>query len=170
MDGSDSASSCSVRRGRRPHGTPRNFMHENRETSEIPVANLSDRTAGEGLGRTARMHVTEESHRGIVPMNHSNKDGASSAESEEGRLRLKENLSHLTHTRLSAGLRVSHGWASVRTSDTLAAIHLREEPDALISARPGLYGGQPAMVVPTVIDNYPSDSSSTSWKSSGMSS
>jgi hypothetical protein len=37
------------------------------------------------------MHVSEESHRGIVPMNHSNKDGASSAESEEGRLRLQEN-------------------------------------------------------------------------------
>jgi hypothetical protein len=66
-------------------------MHENRETSEIPVANLSDRTAGEGSGRTARVHVCEGSHRGIVPMNHSNKDGASSAESEEGRLRIKEN-------------------------------------------------------------------------------
>src|ERR1700730_15205467 len=38
MDRSDSASFCSVRRGRRPHGTPRNFMHENRETSEIPDA------------------------------------------------------------------------------------------------------------------------------------
>ena len=37
------------------------------------------------------MHVTEESHCGIVPMNHSNKDGASLAESEEGRLRIKEN-------------------------------------------------------------------------------
>ena len=37
------------------------------------------------------MHICEESHCGIVPMNHSNKDGASSAESEEGRLRLKEN-------------------------------------------------------------------------------
>jgi hypothetical protein len=37
------------------------------------------------------MHVTEESHCGIVPMNHSNKDGTSSAESEEGRLRIKEN-------------------------------------------------------------------------------
>jgi hypothetical protein len=50
-------------------------MHENRETSEIPVANLSDRTAGEGLGRMARVYVSEESHCGIVPMNHSNKDG-----------------------------------------------------------------------------------------------
>ena len=66
-------------------------MHENRETSEIPVVNLSDRTASEGLGHTARMHVSEESHCGIVPMNHSNKDGTSSAESEEGRLRIKEN-------------------------------------------------------------------------------
>jgi hypothetical protein len=31
------------------------------------------------------MHVTEESHRGIIPMNHSNKDGNASAESGEGR-------------------------------------------------------------------------------------
>ena len=37
------------------------------------------------------MYVIEESHCGIVPLNHSNKDGASSAESEEGRLRIKEN-------------------------------------------------------------------------------
>jgi hypothetical protein len=37
------------------------------------------------------MNVTEESHCGIVPMNHSNKDGTLSAESEEGRLRIKEN-------------------------------------------------------------------------------
>ena len=33
----------------------------------------------------------EESHCGVVPMNHSNQDGTSSAESEEGRLRIKEN-------------------------------------------------------------------------------
>jgi hypothetical protein len=75
MDRSDNASSCSVRRGRRPHGTSRNFMHENRETSEMPAANVSRRTAGEGLGRTARVHVCEESDSGILPMNHSNKDG-----------------------------------------------------------------------------------------------
>ena len=37
------------------------------------------------------MYVYEESHCGIVPMNHSNQDGTSSAESEEGRLLLKEN-------------------------------------------------------------------------------
>ena len=66
-------------------------MHENRETSETPVAKPGGRSAGEGSGHTARMHVCEESHCGVVPMNHSNKGGASSAESEEGRLRLKEN-------------------------------------------------------------------------------
>ncbi len=57
----------------------------------MPAAKVSCRTAGEGSGRTARVYVSEGSHRGIVPMNHSNKDGITSAESEEGRLRLKEN-------------------------------------------------------------------------------
>lgn len=50
-------------------------MHENRETSQAPAARVSRRTAGEGLGQTARMYVCEESDSGIVPMNHSNKDG-----------------------------------------------------------------------------------------------
>jgi len=35
---------------------------------------------------------------------------------------------------------------------SLAAIHLREEPDALTSARPGLCGGHRATGVPTAID------------------
>jgi hypothetical protein len=75
MNRDDIASLGSVLRSRRPQGTPRNFIHENRETSEMPVAQVRRRTAGEGLGHTARMHVSEESHSGIVPMNHSNKDG-----------------------------------------------------------------------------------------------
>ena len=91
MGTNDNASFCSVRRGRRPHGTPINFIHENRETSETPAVASDGRSAGEGLGHTARVYVTEESHCGIVPMNHSNKDGSSLAESEEGRLRIKEN-------------------------------------------------------------------------------
>ena len=41
------------------------------------------------------MYVCEESDSGIVPMNHSNKDGNTSAESEEGRLLIKENTFHL---------------------------------------------------------------------------
>ncbi len=60
-------------------------MHENRETSETPAAKPGSRTVGEGYSRTAHMYVPEESHDGIVPMNHSNKDGRSLAESEEGR-------------------------------------------------------------------------------------
>jgi len=41
----------------------------------MPAANVSRRTAGEGSGRTARVHVCEESDSGVLPMNHSNKDG-----------------------------------------------------------------------------------------------
>jgi len=37
------------------------------------------------------MHVSEESHSGVLPMNHLNKDTRLSTESEEGRLRIKEN-------------------------------------------------------------------------------
>jgi hypothetical protein len=69
----------------------RNFLHENRETSATPVAQSGRRSAGEGSGRTARVYVCEESHCGIVPMNHSHKDKQSSGESGEGRLRIKEN-------------------------------------------------------------------------------
>src|ERR1039458_5674078 len=95
-------------------------MHENRETSEMPAATVGDRTAGKGSGHAARMYVSEESHSGIVPMNHSNKDGASLAESEEGRLLIKENaLPSDTYPTQSGGLRVSHRWTSVRTSSML---------------------------------------------------
>ena len=66
-------------------------MHENRETSEMPAMKVSRRTAGEGSGHTARVYVAEESHSGIVLMNHSNKDGTLLAESEEGRPLIKEN-------------------------------------------------------------------------------
>src|SRR5439155_14395753 len=44
---------------------------------------------------TARAYVFEESHSGIVPMNHSNKDGKPSAESAEGRPLIKENACQL---------------------------------------------------------------------------
>src|ERR1039458_8543979 len=90
MSENDNASSRTILRSRRPQNTPRNFMHENRETSEMSAIEADCRTAGEGQGRTARMHVFEESDSGVVPMNHSNKDGRLSAESEEGRRRIKE--------------------------------------------------------------------------------
>src|SRR5499427_8700491 len=114
MDGSDSASSCSVWRSRRPHSTPRNFMHENRETSETPAAQPGSRSAGEGSGHTARMYVCEESHSGIVPMNHSNKDTRPSAESGEGRPLIKENAGLSSTYPTQSGKGVSQGLAGVR--------------------------------------------------------
>jgi RNA-directed DNA polymerase len=66
-------------------------MHAKREASETPAAQPGSRPAGEGQNHKARVYVTEESHSGILPMNHSNKDGTSSAESEEGRPLIKEN-------------------------------------------------------------------------------
>jgi len=73
----------------------------------MPAMKVSRRTAGEGSGHTARVYVTEESHSGIVPMNHSNKDGTLLAESEEGRLLIKENtLPSGTYPTLSGSARV----------------------------------------------------------------
>ena len=57
----------------------------------MPAMKVRRRTAGEGSGHTARVYVPEESHSGIVPMSHSNKDGTSLAESEEERPLIKEN-------------------------------------------------------------------------------
>ena len=73
----------------------------------MPAVQVIRRTAGEGSGRTARVYVSEESHSGIVPMNHSNKDGTSLAESEEGRLLIKENtFPSCTYPTLSGSARV----------------------------------------------------------------
>jgi retron-type reverse transcriptase len=89
-------------------------MHENRETSETPVAKPGSRAAGEGNSRTARMYVPEESHDGIVPMNHSNKDRRSSAESEEGSPSVKENAGQPHTYPTQSGKGVSQGLAGVR--------------------------------------------------------
>ena len=60
-------------------------MHENRETSETPAAKPGSRAVGEGDSRTARMYVPEESHDGIVPMNHApGVDGVTWQEYETG--------------------------------------------------------------------------------------
>jgi len=88
-------------------------MHENRETSEMPDENLI-RPAGEGKSRTSRTHVSEESDSGIIPMNHSNKDERSSAESEEGRPLIKENTHQPSTHSTQSEARVSQGLAGVR--------------------------------------------------------
>jgi hypothetical protein len=97
VDEDDNASLRTVLRSRRPQCTPRNFMHENRETSETPAVEEITGRREKAKGRTSRMYVCEGSDSGVVPMNHSNKDGRPSAESEEGRLLIKENT-HQLHT------------------------------------------------------------------------
>jgi len=89
-------------------------MHENREASETPDSKPGNRTAGEGSGRTARMYIPEESHDGIVPMNHSNKDKRPLAESEEGRPSIKENAGQPHTYPTQSGKGVSQGLAGVR--------------------------------------------------------
>jgi hypothetical protein len=60
------------------------------------------------------MYVPEESHDGIVPMNHSNEDKRPLAESEERRPSIKKNA-HQPHTYpTQSGKGVSQGLASVR--------------------------------------------------------
>ena len=89
-------------------------MHENRETSETPTAQPGRRSAGEGLSHKARAYVYEESHSGILPMNHSNKDGTSPAESGEGRPLIKENAGQPNTYPTQSGKGVSQGLAGVR--------------------------------------------------------
>src|SRR6202161_2470089 len=80
----------------------------------MPAENVSRRTAGEGLGHTARMYVPEESHSGILPMNHSNKDGTSPAKSGEGSPLIKENAGQPDTYPTQSGKGVSQGLAGVR--------------------------------------------------------
>jgi RNA-directed DNA polymerase len=89
-------------------------MHENRETSEMPAVEPDSRTAGEGLGRTARMHISEESDSGTVPMNQSNKDEKLLAEIEEGRPLIEENTLQPSTRSTQGEARVSQGLAGVR--------------------------------------------------------
>lgn len=69
---------------------------------------------GEGDSRAAHMHVFEESDSGTVPMNHLNKDGRPSAESEEGRPLIKENTHQSSTPSTQSETRVSQGLAGVR--------------------------------------------------------
>ena len=64
--------------------------------------------------RTPRAHVFEESDSGIVPMNHSNKDGKPWAENEEGRPLVKENTHQTSTHSTQSEARVSQGLAGVR--------------------------------------------------------
>ncbi len=111
---SDSASSGPVPRSRRPHARPETPRTRNRETSEVPVVNSTTGRRGKANSRTPRVHVSEESDSGIVPMNHSNKDGKLWAESEEGRLLIKENTHQSSTHSTQSEARVSQGLEGVR--------------------------------------------------------
>src|SRR5271166_770801 len=89
-------------------------MHENRETSGMPVGHEASRPAGEGDSHTARAHIPEESDSGIVPMNHSNQGEKPPAENEEGRPLIKENTHQSGTHPTQSGARVSQGLAGVR--------------------------------------------------------
>src|SRR5258708_34721869 len=89
-------------------------MHEHRETAETPTARPGRRSAGEGQSHKARTYVYEESESGILPMNHSNKDGTSPAESGEGRPLIKENAGQPNTPPTQSGKGVSQGLAGVR--------------------------------------------------------
>src|SRR3984885_15588124 len=89
-------------------------MHENRKPSEASAAKPGSRSVGEGKRRTARTYVSEESHNGIEPMNHSDKDKISLAESGEGRPLIKENAGQPNTYPTQSGKGVSQGLADVR--------------------------------------------------------
>ena len=80
----------------------------------MPAAQPGRRSAGEGRSHKARAYVYEESHSGILPMNHSNKDGTSPAESGEGRPLIKENAGQPNTYPTQSGKGVSQGLAGVR--------------------------------------------------------
>jgi group II intron reverse transcriptase/maturase len=80
----------------------------------MPVGPEDDRPAGEGDSQTARVHVSEESDSGIVPMNHSNQGERGLTESEEGRLLIEENTHQSSTHPTQRGARVSQGLAGVR--------------------------------------------------------
>ena len=144
MNRGDSASSCSVRRSRRPQTRLETSSTRTGRPRRHLWRQPSHRTAGEGSGHTARVYVCEGSHCGIVPMNHSNKDGTSSAESEEGRLRIKENAGQSNTCPTQSGERVSQGLSGVRTSGSLGRYSseirtgcANERPSGSVRGAPG---------------------------------
>jgi RNA-directed DNA polymerase len=80
----------------------------------MPAVEPGSRTAGEGKCRKTRMHVREESDRGVLPMSQSNKDERLSAEIEEGRPLIEENTLQPNTRPTQSGVSVSQGLAGVR--------------------------------------------------------
>jgi RNA-directed DNA polymerase len=114
MDGGDRRESPDSSAQSKSARTLRSFMHGNRETSWASEPETAADRREKAESRTARMHVPEESDRGVVPESRSNKEVQASAEGEEGRPRVEENAGP-THTHPAQdGKRVSQGLAGVR--------------------------------------------------------
>jgi len=111
--GATSASPGSVLRSLRPQtrletsctrtGRPRGFLLPNQAAGR----------RAKGSGRKARAHVCEESDRGVLPMNQSNKDERLLAEIEEGRPLIEENT-HQPNTRSTQSGQACHWAGGVR--------------------------------------------------------
>jgi RNA-directed DNA polymerase len=107
-------------------------MHANREISCTSCSKEQDRSA-KAINRTADMDVQEKSGCAVVPVNQSNKEAQTSAESGEGRAQIKENIvqSHKLPTQsgkgLSLGLRGVRQAARGRKQERFTALlhHLR---------------------------------------------
>ena len=133
------------------HGTPRNFMHENRETSLVSVRETAaDRRAK--VRRKARAHAGEESDRGVLPMNRPNKESQLSAEGGEGSPRIKENASPTHTSPTQSGEHVTQGLAGVRQAALTLASKIRAVCGK--SARTDLCGGHRATDVPTATPHF----------------
>jgi hypothetical protein len=120
MSGSVSASSCSVRRSRRPQTR----LETSCTRTGRPRRHL--RPVGQQVGgRRPRPHGPRVRHRGVT-LRHSTDEPFEQRRNARRRRVGREGcgsrrtLFHLTRTRLSAGLRVSHGWRSVRRSVMLS--------------------------------------------------
>jgi len=89
-------------------------MHENRETSEMPVANSAAGRWAKATNQKAHVHVSEGSDSGVIPVKRSNNNGKPLAEGVEGRPLTKENTHQSSTPPTQCGERVSQGLAGVR--------------------------------------------------------
>ncbi len=89
-------------------------MHENRETSETPVANSAPGRWAKATSQKAHVHVSEGSDSGVIPVKRPNNNGTPLAEGVEGRPLTKENTHQSSTPPTQCGERVSQGLAGVR--------------------------------------------------------
>src|SRR2546425_1468942 len=88
-------------------------MHENREISCTSWSNDQDRFA-KAINRTADMNVREKSDCAVVPVNQSNKEERSSAETGKGRAQTEENIIQSRMRPTQSGKRMFQGLDGVR--------------------------------------------------------